>query len=159
MSTELRPRIKIISKLGREQVMDIILQKIYDPNSQFKGWIKEGFAVIYTLQNDKHIWTPQINLQIDEIENGTEIRGTIGPNENIWTAFAFTFSILGFFAFACLFWGLSRLSLGYSATILWAVPIILIIILGVYMLAKIGQQLSRNEVRQLRKFVESAFEE
>ncbi|MBK7105119.1 MAG: hypothetical protein IPH62_07540 [Ignavibacteriae bacterium] len=159
MSAELRPRIKIISKLSQTEVLEIIKQKIEDPNSPCKGWAKEGYAVICAPQNEKHIWTPQLNLQIDETEKGTEVRGVIGPSESIWMAFAGTFFLFGLAAFVFLFWGLSRLSLDYSAEILWLVPITIILILGVYMLAKIGQQLSKNEVKQLRKFVESAFVE
>jgi hypothetical protein len=157
MSAELRPRIKIITQLPRDEVIEIIRKKVEDPNTPCKGWAKEGYALICAPESDRHIWTPQLNLQIDETEKGTEVRGVIGPSANIWTAFAFSFSILGFVAFVSLFWGLSRLSLDYSAEILWAVPVTLIIILGVYLLAKIGQQLSRNEVKQLKKFVESAF--
>ncbi len=137
--------------------MERIRKKIDGPNSECKGWVKDGYALICAPENEKHIWTPQINLQIDETEEGTEVRGIIGPSANIWTAFAFTFSLLGFIAFVALFWGLSRLSLNYSADILWIFPIALILILGVYLLARIGQQLSRKEVRDLKKFVESAF--
>ena len=157
MSSEIRPRIKIISSLPKDEIMERIRKKVDDPNSACKGWAKDGFALICAPENERHIWTPQINLQIEETENGTEVRGVIGPSANIWTAFAFTFSILGFIAFVALFWGLSRLSLNYSADILWTVPISLILILAVYLLARIGQQLSGNEVRELKKFVESAF--
>lgn len=157
MSKELRPRIKIISPLNKDEIMERIRKKITDPNSACRGWVKDGYALICAPEKERHIWTPQINLQIDEVENGTEVRGVIGPSENIWTAFAFTFSTLGFIAFVSLFWGLSRLSLNYSADILWAVPISLILILGVYLLARIGQQLSHAEVRELKKFIESAF--
>jgi hypothetical protein len=155
MSAELRPRIKIISTLPKDEIMERIRKKVEDPNTPCKGWAKGGYALICAPESEKHIWTPQINLQIDETEQGTEVRGVIGPSANIWTAFAFSFSILGFIAFVSLFWGLSRLSLSYSADILWLVPITLILILGVYLLAKIGQQLSSNEVRELKRFVES----
>ncbi|MCB0730338.1 MAG: hypothetical protein KDC88_04830 [Ignavibacteriae bacterium] len=158
MSAELRPRIKIVTQLNKNEVIEKIKQKVEDPNTPCKGWAKEGYALICAPENDRHIWTPQLNLQIDETEEGTEVRGVIGPSANIWTAFAFTFSILGFITFVALFWGLSRLSLDYSADILWVVPIALLIIFGVYMLARIGQQLSRNEVKQLKEFVETTLQ-
>lgn len=157
MSSELRPRVKIISKLDKEEVISRIKKKVEDADTPCKGWVKDGYALICAPENERHIWTPQINLQIDEIEEGTEVRGVIGPSANIWTAFAFTFSILGFFTFVSLFWGLSRLSLDHSANILWAVPVTLSLILGVYILARVGQQLSKNEVKELKKFVESTF--
>jgi hypothetical protein len=159
MSSELRPRVKIISKLGKEEIINRIKKKIEDPNSPCKGWAKGEHALIYAPEKEKKIWTPQLNLQIDEIEEGTEVRGVIGPSSNVWTAFAFTFSILGFIAFVALFWGLSLLSLYSPAEILWIVPVVLVLILGVYMLARIGQQLSRTQVMELRKFVESTLQE
>lgn len=159
MSAELRPRIKIISELSKEEIIGRIKQKIEDPKAQFTGWAKEGYALICAPVNERNIWTPQLNLQIDEIEQGTEVRGVIGPSANVWTAFAFTFSILGFIAFVALFWGLTQMSLDHPTNILWAVPITLALILGVYILAKVGQRLSKNEVHQLMNFVESTLQD
>ena len=67
--------------------------------------------------------------------------------------------IVGFVAFVALFWGLSRLSLDYSADILWLVPVALILILGVYLLARIGQQMTLSQVKQLKNFVETTLKE
>jgi len=155
MSSELRPRVKIISKLDKDEVINRIQKKVKDPNTPCDGWVKDGYALICAPKNDRHIWTPQINLQIDEHEEGTEVRGVIGPSASVWTAFAFTFSLLGFITFVSLFWGLSRLSLDYSANILWVVPVAIMLIVGVYLLARIGQQLSKKEVKYLIEFVES----
>jgi hypothetical protein len=159
MSAELRPRIKIISELNKDEIIGRIKQKIEDPNAQCTGWAKEGYALICAPENEKHLWTPQLNLQIDETTKGTEIRGVIGPSANVWTAFAFTFSILGFIAFVALFWGLTQMSLDHPTNILWAVPITLLLILGVYILARVGQRLSKDEVYQLKKFVESTLQD
>lgn len=159
MSAELRPRIKIISQLAQNEIIEKIKQQITDSENRFTGWAKEGYALISVPQIEKRVWTPQLNLQIEELGEGTEVRGVIGPSENVWTAFAFTFSLLGFVAFVSLFWGLSRLSLDYSAEILWLVPVSLVLILGVYLLARIGQQLSGNQVRELKKFIETIVEE
>ena len=155
MSAELRPRIKIISQLNKDEIVERIKRKIEDPETKCTGWAKEGYALISAPESDKRIWTPQLNLQIDEIEEGTEVRGIIGPSANVWTAFAFAFSLLGFVAFVSLFWGLSRLSLDYSADILWLVPISLLLIVGVYTLARVGQQMSRDQIKELKKFIES----
>lgn len=155
MSAELRPRVKIITPLKKEEVIKKLKEKIDDPNTPCTGWAKEEYALICAPENDRHIWTPQLNLQFGEQENGTEVRGVIGPSASVWTAFAFAFSLLGFIAFVSLFWGLSRLSLDYSAHILWLVPVSLILILAVYLLARIGQQLTKKQVRELKKMVEN----
>lgn len=159
MSAELRPRVKTISKLGKEEIVERIKKKVEDPNNEYSGWAKDGYALIYAPETDRHLWTPQLNLQIDELDGKTEVRGVIGPSASVWTAFAFTFSLLTFIVFVSLFWGLSRLSLDYSAHILWVVPIALIIILGVYLIARIGQQMTYNQVRQLKNFVEVTLDE
>lgn len=159
MSAELRPRIKIISKLPQDELVKKINEKIKDPNTSCSGWAKEDYALVCAPENDRHLWTPQLNLQFEEQEDGTEVRGVIGPSASVWTAFAFAFSLLGFIAFVSLFWGLSRLSLDYSADILWLVPISLVLILGVYLLAKIGQQMTRNQVKQLKEFIQSTVQE
>ena len=111
--------------------------------------------IVVTLPEDVavYVWL------IDEHEEGTEIRGIIGPGASIWTAFIFTFSVLGFIAFVALLWGLSLLSLGNSANILWVVPVILVLILGVYTIAMTGQRLSKDQVLHLRNFVEDTLKE
>ena len=85
--------------------------ELTDSNNHFTGWAKEGYALITLPDQEKRIWTPQLNLQIDDHEEGSEVRGVIGPGASVWTAFAFTFSILGFIAFVSLFWGLLSLFL------------------------------------------------
>jgi hypothetical protein len=155
MSAELRPRLNLISDLNEDEIMSRIKNKINDPENQCSGWAKEGYALICAPESERHIWTPQLNLQIEKTEKGTEVRGVIGPSASVWTAFAFGFSLLGFIAFVSLFWGLSRLSLDYSAEILWLVPVTLLLIMALYILAKVGQQLSKNQVKLLKEFIES----
>lgn len=159
MSAELRPRIKLISNLDEDEIISRIKNKINDQNNKCTGWAKEGYALICAPETERHIWTPQLNLQLEKAEEGTEIRGVIGPSASVWTAFAFTFSILGFIAFIALFWGLSRLSLDYSADILWIVPLAMLLIFGVYMLARVGQQLSKDQVKHLKEFIELAIKD
>jgi fatty acid desaturase len=159
LSAELRPRINIISELEKDEIIERIKNKVEDPDTPCSGWAKEGYALICAPEIERHIWTPQLNLQIDEIDGKTEVRGVIGPSASVWTAFAFTFSLLGFIAFVSLFWGLSRLSLDYSAHILWVVPIALVLILVVYLIARIGQQMTQNQVRQLKNIIETLLNE
>lgn len=159
MSAELRPRIKIISPHAKNDVVNRFKERLFNPGNHFTGWAKDGYALITLPDNEKRVWTPQLNLQIDEHEKGSEVRGVIGPSASVWTAFAFTFSFLGFIAFVSLFWGLSRLSLDYSADILFVVPVSLILIVGVYILARVGQQLSRDQVKELKDFAENVLHE
>jgi len=51
-------------------------------------------------------------------------------------------------------WGLINLSLGNDSSILWYVPVILLIIIGVYLVARVGQKLSEKQIEQLNNFVQ-----
>ncbi len=155
MAAEIRPRIKIISELSKKEVQQRISDYINSSDNYCKGWVKEGYAIVCASVNEKHIWTPQLSLQIDELENGTELRGVIGPGPSVWTGFIFAFSLLGFLLFVISMWGLINLSLNKDATILWLVPVDLLLIFLVYISARIGQSLSKKEVMYLHKFVET----
>jgi len=153
MATEIRPRIKMISQLSVEEVENRIANYLGSSENLCKGWVRDGHAIICSEGNERHLWTPQLNLQIDNIEAGTELRGVIGPGPSVWTGFIFAFSILGFLTFVVLMWGLINMSLGNDSSILWFVPVLLLLIGGTYGMARFGQSLSKKQVLQLNEFV------
>ncbi|MEE9429946.1 MAG: hypothetical protein V3V16_02830 [Melioribacteraceae bacterium] len=154
MSSKMRPRVKVISKLSKDEIQDRIKNYIESSDNSCDGWVRDGLAVVCAGGKDKHLWTPQLSLQFDDIETGTEVRGVIGPGPSVWTGFIFAFALLGFITFVILMWGLINFSLGNDSTVLWFIPVILSLIIGVYVLARFGQKLSKEEVVQLNDFVE-----
>ncbi len=154
MASEIRPRVKIISELSKDEIQKRISDYINSTDNYCKGWVKEGHAVVCASADERHLWTPLLNLQIDELENGTELRGVIGPNPSVWTGFVFLFSLLGFLLFVISMWGFINLSLGKHSQALWYIPVVLVLMLSVYISARIGQRLSKKEVAYLRDFVE-----
>jgi hypothetical protein len=154
MSAKMRPRIKVISKFSKYKVQDEIKNYIESSENSCNGWVRNGHAVVCSGGEEKHLWTPQLSLQIDDIQTGTEIRGIIGPGPSVWTGFVFAFALLGFITFVLLMWGLINLSLGNDSYILWYVPVILLLIVGVYLVARVGQKLSEKQIEQLNNFVQ-----
>ena len=153
MATKIRPRIKLISKLSTEEVENKIANYLESSENLCKGWVRDGHAIICAEGKESHLWTPQLNLQIDDVETGTELRGVIGPGPSVWTGFIFAFSILGFLTFVVLMWGLINMSLGNDSSVLWLVPVLLLLIGGIYGMARFGQSLSKKQVLQLNDFV------
>jgi len=79
----MRPRIKVISKFSKYKVQDKIRNYIESSENSCNGWVRNGHAVVCSGGEKKYLWTPQLSLQIDDIQTGTEIRGIIGPGPSV----------------------------------------------------------------------------
>jgi len=101
-------------------------------------------------------WSPQMQLELEPTSTGTLIRGLIGPKPGIWTMFVFFYSGFGFLTMLGGMFGLSQMMLKMSPWALWSVPIGLFIILCLYLISHIGQQLSKDQIGFLHDFLDSA---
>ena len=108
---------------------------------------------------DRHFWSPQLNITMEEKEEGTLIRGLYGPNPSIWAMFFFAYSALGI---VLLFAGmvvLSQISLGMEAPLWWVVPVCAILIIIIYLIGQTGQKIGAQEMFNLHHFYETTLGE
>jgi len=103
-------------------------------------------------------WSPQMQLELEPTASGTLIRGLIGPKPGIWTMFVFFYSGIGFLTMLGAMFGFSQWMLKMNAWAMWSVPVGLFIILCLYFISHIGQQLSKDQIGVLHDFLDSAIE-
>ena len=104
---------------------------------------------------DQHYWTPELEVHIEEMEGGTLLTGKYGPHQNVWTLFVTLYALGGVILMVTLLFGLARWSIGMSAKILWAVPIVSILLITLYLMSQFGQKLGAEQTFQLH----NAFQE
>ena len=145
-------------------------QHVKDSFDDIKGRMKKGieknnnpYAVTYLpnqitlriLPEDRHFWSPQLNITLEEKDDGTLIRGLYGPNPSIWAMFFFAYSALGVIILFAGMVVLSQVSLGMEAPLWWVIPVCAALIIIVYLIAQTGQKIGAREMFDLHHFYES----
>lgn len=103
-----------------------------------------------------HMWSPQLRLELHEVEGRTDIHARFSPHPHVWTLYL---AIHAFGAFGTLgagVFGLSQYLAGASPWALWALPISPVLAALVWALAFVGQGLGAEQMYELRRFVEDA---
>ncbi|WP_420582333.1 hypothetical protein [Reichenbachiella sp.] len=118
------------------------------------GTVIDGHATLSLPKRDQHYWSPQLNLSFESSDNGNVLRGLYGPRPEVWTMFVLFYSMIGFAALVILVIGYSNWTLGQSAQILWAVPVLTVIFLTLYLVSYFGQKMGRKQMIELHTFVE-----
>ena len=150
-----RPRFEIETEYTPNDLANLIKAALHSDNAPCKGRIKHGYATLYLPNEDRHYWSPELTLTIEETENGGSLlRGLYGPRPAVWTMFVFFYSLIGFAIMVIGIVGLSNLSLERSGTILWLIPVLVLAFLTLYLVAFFGQRVGREQMVVLHGFVE-----
>ena len=123
-SLRIRPRFIQIISAPPAKVEERMKMQLKEPNIACVGRVIPGFIVIKIPQAERHYWSPQLSLSLEEHEDGTHVRGLYGPNPTVWAMFTFGYSALGLIALFIAIIGSSKISLGLEAPILWALPVL-----------------------------------
>ena len=159
MSVHIRPRFKQSTKLQMEELQLRIRALLDSEGAVCTGTMITGHVVLRIPIEDRHFWSPQVSLSLEEMEDesgGTLIRGLYGPNPTVWALFAFGYSAIGFIALFISIIGFSQKNLGQTAPILWVLPFLLIGVVVLYLVAQAGQKLGADEMHTLHGFYENA---
>lgn len=149
----IRPRYTFTVPLDKETVLNKLREAINNPNARIKGKFVKPLVVISIPEEDRHFWSPELSLDLEEKEDGTEIRCILGPHSSIWTMFATFYGFAILVGVAGLVWGFSQLTLGMSAYGFWLVPLSVVLIAGAYAIALTGQRLAYDQMLLLRSFI------
>ncbi|MEZ6188793.1 MAG: hypothetical protein R3F62_27795 [Planctomycetota bacterium] len=107
---------------------------------------------------EHHLWSPQLTLELDDAEQGSELHGLFGPNPGIWTTFVAAYGFVGLSMFFGGLFGLSQQVAGQSAWGLWILPVGAVCLVGIYLGSLYGQRLAGDQMRQLVDFLHAALE-
>ncbi|AFM05218.1 hypothetical protein Fleli_2865 [Bernardetia litoralis DSM 6794] len=160
-SIRIRPRFQQRITRSPESLMQLFEQQLIAcENGCVGSIIPENHVLIQINSSERHFWSPQLWLTFDsESDGSTLMRGLYGPSPSVWTLFIFGYGALGVAALFITLAGLSQLNLDMSAPILWALPIIFSLALGIYITAQMGQKLGAQQTFELHQFLETTLDE
>lgn len=124
-----------------------------------EGSVATHHVFIKTPIQDRHFWSPQLHLQIEEYKNGSQIRGLYGPSPAVWTLFIFLYAFFGCLCLAFSIFGFTLYSLDSSPWPLWIAGLSFTLIIGTYFAAQLGQKIGLKDTIQLHSFFEESISE
>lgn len=151
-----RPRFKVSTSDSVNELTEKIEASLKMKDAPCKGLISEGYGTLSLPYEEQHYWSPQLTLTIEETENGSLLRGLYGPRPAVWSMFVFFYAVIGLGTLIIGMVGLSHLWLDKSATILWFVPLLLLVMLTLYLVAYSGQKIGREQMATLHRFLEES---
>ena len=133
--------IKLRKQYNREESHDELLSrfqsKFESGSNQVIGKILGNHVFFKIPPEQKHYWSPEMDVTFEKKDEGTYVREVIGPNSNIYTL---TMSLL-FFTVILLFFALmflsSQISLDMPTTTTWiligiGIAIVILLLLFMY---------------------------
>ena len=153
----LRPRFEINLKEEGSIVISSFKNKFEEASCPYKGKVVDGHIVIDIPQGENHFWSPQLHLEIENIdENNSLLKGLFGPKPQVWTLFMFIhFGVavlfLGFLIRLYVQWTL-KTDLTVSLAIIISLPILWFVL---YFLGRIGKKTGNHQMQELHDFMES----
>lgn len=155
---KIRPRFKLESPESMETIMSIIMEAAQKDDSIISLQQQNRFIKITIPENEKHYWSPVLNLTCDnkEIADRTVIRGHIGPSESVWGIFILTYSaiaILGFFASV---WAYVQWVLNKDLFYFYVIPIAILLLFSIFTTSKYGQRKAHIQTLHIMRFLRKA---
>jgi len=151
----LRPRFKMIFNESQQHIIAKFKQNLNDEKCKYCTKIVDGHIVIDVPEDENHFWSPQLNIEIDKIEEGkTIVKGLFGPKPQVWTLFMFfhfavAVAFIGFSVMAYVKWTLN-IDYKFSLIMVIGLPILWIIM---YFLGRIGKSTGHKQMDELHEFM------
>ena len=156
-SYRLRPRFEQSLDGEVEAVQDLISNFFAKEFSAFEIRRFPGFTCIRIPEEDRHFWSPRLNLSFEgEEDSATRIQGYYGPNANVWGMLLFGYMMLGFVALIAAMFVVTQYVIGGE---LWAGWILAGSSGGVvllYIAARTGRIIGERQVLRLHRAYEKA---
>lgn len=160
-SFRLRPRFHHLTDSEFEEIRSMVEQEIKTRGATCKLDIRKGHISVKIPEDQRHFWSPQLDLMIEKEEDDdkTIIRGHYGPNPNTWALFTYGYVILGILFVFVGIWGMAKLTLGKQAYELWILLGIAGLAVLLYIIAQFGQKLGAEQMYTLHFFYQKAIGE
>ncbi len=156
-SFRLRPGFSDLLEVGVEEARAKIVGQVEKNASRCEVKSFPGFICLRIPEADRHFWTPRLNLSLEALEDGkTLVRGTYGPNANMWSSFLYGYLVVGSVGLFSAILGCCQWFLGMRPWGLWIFVTMLSLAIGMYVLAQLGQKLGARQTFLLHQIYESA---
>lgn len=149
-----RPRLELLVPLPPDEVSERLRTGLVTCECPCVGSVTRRHAWIHIRDEDRHFWSPTLDLGLEEADGGTLLRGRFAPHPSVWTFFIFVYGLIGVLSFAASMYGVAQLTLDRTPWGLLAALGGVALIGFVYGAAFIGQGLGHEQIVEIRLFLD-----
>lgn len=148
----LRPRFQLDVVQSKENLLLNFETAGYDPF--LVNRLDEHVFIKFNAKNN-HFWSPQLHLQIDEVDSSKcRVYGVFGPNPTLWTFFMFVHFVIATLFIILGIWAYSSASLDKSYGLqLGLMGIIVVIWFVLYFFGRSGKQKGNPQMHEQYSFM------
>ena len=160
-SFRVRPKFEMTSSKTIEEIITLVKENLKTNTHHLHGQAMQDHITIRVNRSHRHYWSPQLSvLMYREPEDvTTRIIGVYGPMPNVWTLFAIVYLAVGVLLVFIAIIGFSQQALGNDSLILYALPVLVAIAIGMYIFSQMGQKLGAAQTYAMHYFFEEAIGE
>lgn len=157
-SFRIRPIFTQTIELGLTEVQQRIASAVEnDPHGRFEVKNFPNFLCLRIREQDRHFWTPRLNLSLEQTPEGhTRIEGIYGPNASVWGLYLYGYMALGMLGIFAASVALAQCKMSKHPWGLWILIAVTLLALGLYISAQLGQKLGARQMFMLHQAYESA---
>ncbi|MEZ4687539.1 MAG: hypothetical protein R3B47_16180 [Bacteroidia bacterium] len=158
MSTEftIRPRLRFFSPKAPDALASDLMEYFRAHRSTYFGYVVKHHAVVEMHEDKVQLWSPRMEVDLEEYNEGTLVRGLMAPRPGVWAFLMFLYGLFGFSCFFSMIIGLSDWTLGAFPWQLILSGGCLLGILAVYLFAQGGKRIVHGEMVEMKAwFVEA----
>ena len=151
----MRPKFNLELPIPADEAIHGIREGLDTPGLRESTMAAGQFAEFLVDRSERKIWSPRLEVRIEDASAGASLHGRFAPRPDVWTGFMFVY----FLAWCA---GVFGATLGYvqqasreSPWGYWAVPVGLLIAAGIHAASYVGQRLAVDQMRELRGRLDS----
>ena len=154
----IRPDYLRLSPLPPCHVIDKIQEEL-SKKHEVEGRTQGDNATLYIPKRKADFWSPVFDIHVNKRGKGSTIKGVVGPNPKIWAFFIFFIALALILFFLGLLMAIYQWMFSMESPLTWSIPSGLVLAFLAFIMAKIGQYKSKDQMTQLWHFFEQAMDE
>lgn len=144
-----------------DEIIELVKEKLDNNSHNLQGFAMQDHITIRVNQSQRHFWSPQLSVIMyrESTDDATRLVGVYGPMPNVWTLFTMIYLAVAFLSVFISIIGFSQRALGNDAKILYALPLLATIAIGMYIFSQMGQKLAAAQTYAMHYFFQEALGE
>jgi hypothetical protein len=147
----MQPTFTMDVPLRADEAMSRIRKAIQSP--ELRGHVASaGHCVDFQVApGEQRFWSPHLNVQVSELESGSQLFCRFSPRPEVWTMFVALYFMAAFVICCAAIYGYVQWFLGHRPWSLVVIPIAALVIVSLHAASLIGQRLSSDQMVDLRQ--------